>query len=336
MSPFAGIAMPLDDFRELLHPPDLSAELMALLPQIPRGRVTSFGDLAEALGDLAAARWVATKLQELDAETFPVHRVVRRTGVIAGTETLPLELRKTLLKQEGIPLTEDRVELATCRWQAFTGSRPLARLRDLQTQLGGRMTLCPLAELPRRMAGVDVSYAGENIGVAAYTIVETATGRLLHSETITDDVPFPYIPGYLTFRELPLYGRLIERVRDAGRLEEVVLVDGNGILHPRRAGIASMLGYAADLTTIGVSKHLLCGKVLDEGPSPAAVVSTEGTLLGYRYQGNSKRSVLYVSPGQKIDVDGAWRAACSQIFGHRLPEPLYQADRLSRAAARSA
>lgn len=321
--------------RDFLQPPDLSAELESLLRQVPSGCVTSFGDLAEALGDLTAARWVATELLRLDPQLFPVHRVVRRTGIVAGTKSLSLESRTERLKLEGIPLVDGRVDLAASGWRAFLGSRPLAHLRDLQVQLGGRIKLNPLAKLPPRIAGVDVSYAGEHLGVAAYTIVESATGRLLHSETWAGETPFPYIPGYLSFRELPLYWRLLEQVRAAGRMEHVVLVDGNGILHPRRAGIASMLGAVANLITVGVSKHLLCGKIVDHPRSPAPIVSAEGTLLGYRFLGKSARSVWYVSPGQGIDFEGAWQVASSQMFGHRLPEPIYQADRLSRTAARS-
>jgi deoxyribonuclease V len=329
--------MPLTetDFRPLTSPPDLPGELRRLLRQIPVGRVTSFGDLAEALGDLQAARWVATELQELDPDEFPVHRVVRRTGDVPAGKPLPLKERIARLRREGIAVAAERIDLGSTIWREYTGSRPLAALRELQRRVAAETALPALVSLPPRLAGVDVSYGADDVAVAGYTIVETATGRLLHQETHTDRVPFPYVPGYLSFRELPLYARLLERVRAAGRLEPWVLVDGNGILHPRRAGIATMLGCALGVNTVGVSKHLLCGKIDDRSNSPAEIRDNDGMLLGYCVHRGTKRSTLYVSPGVGVDLSGALRLVQSVSVGHRLPEPLYHADRISRIAARA-
>ncbi len=329
--------MPLtdDDFRLLTSPPDLPGELRRLLRQIPAGRATSFGDLAEALGDLKAARWVATELKELDTDEFPVHRVVRRTGDIPGGKPLSADDRIARLRREGVAVAEERVDLASTMWREYTSSRPLAALWELQLRVAAETALPSLVSLPEHIAGVDVSYGADDIAVAAYTIVEIATGRLMHEETYADRVPFPYIPGYLSFRELPLYARLLERVRAAGRLEPWILVDGNGILHPRRAGIATVLGCALAVNTVGVGKHLLCGKIADRSISPAEIRADDGTLLGYCVHRGTKRSTLYVSPGVGVDTSGALRLAQSVSLGHRLPEPLHHADRISRIAARA-
>src|SRR5207244_392523 len=96
--------------------------------------------------------------------------------------------------------------------------------------------------VPRFVGGVDVSYRGAHEGVAAYALVEVASGKLVWSTMIRRPVRFPYITSYLTFRELPLLVALIEEVRAQDRLAPVVMVDGTGRLHPRRAGIASHLG----------------------------------------------------------------------------------------------
>lgn len=318
----------------LAEPPDLAAELRSLVLQIPRGRVAAFGDLAEALGDLQAARWVAMELPALDPEQIPVHRVIRRTGQIVGTASLPMESRLDRLRREGVEIHDETVDLKTAGWNRFSGAKPLEALKELQRQLAARVTLPPLDALPQRIAGVDVSYGRNGLAVAAYAVVDTASRQLLFHETVTAEVRFPYIPGYLSFRELPLYWNLLQKMRDAGRLEPWILVDGNGILHPRRAGIASLLGCVATLHTVGVSKHRLCGQVVDEHSAVSPLVGEDAAVQGFRLRRDSKRSTLYVSPGSGVDVDGALRLAQSQLCGHRLPEPLHHADRLSREAAR--
>ncbi len=121
-------------------------------------------------------------------------------------------------------------------------------------------------------------------------------------------------------------------------MSPVVMVDGTGILHPRRAGIASHLGVVAGIPTIGVTKKLLCGQVdikglrplesrpvlLDEEPVGAAVRPTSGSLRP-----------LFVSPGSGVDLASAVRIASAVLAGKRLPLPLYWADRLSRQGAKN-
>ena len=106
--------------------------------------------------------------------------------------------------------------------------------------------------------------------MAAYALVETETGRLVWSATVRRRVAFPYISTYLSFREIPIYLDLLDEVRAAGRLSEVLLVDGSGILHHRHAGVASHLGVVASLPTVGVTKKLLCGRVDIEGMARAS------------------------------------------------------------------
>ena len=97
--------------------------------------------------------------------------------------------------------------------------------------------------------------------------------ELVWSAKIRRAIRFPYITSYLTFRELPILLELLGEVRAAGRMAPVLLVDGSGILHPRRFGVASHLGVAADAATIGVTKKLLCGKVDIGGDGGAGVAA---------------------------------------------------------------
>lgn len=322
------------ELQLITQPPDLSVELRSLLQQIPAGRVTSYGDLAEALGDLHAARWVATELQTFDPEDDPVHRVLRRTGEVIGTARFPVQQRCQRLRQEGVTIRKGAVETRTFGWTDFTGSRPLKQLQAVQQRLLSQMKTPPLQYSPQRVAGVDVSYSRDGRGVAAYVVVETKSRKIVQQETAIAEIRFPYIPGYLSFRELPVYAKLREQIERSGQIEPWVLVDGNGILHPRRAGIACQLGCLWSVRTVGVSKHQLCGKVANQRLNRAELRADDGTILGYRLQRESKRGTLYVSPGWDIDVDGAWMLVDSQMQGHRLPDPIYHADRLSREVAR--
>ncbi len=120
----------------------------------------------------------------------------------------------------------------------FTSDRPLEVLADYQNRVAAQVALRPRRKVPQQVGGVDVSYISPSEGVAAYALVEVATGELLWSTTIRRPVRFPYITSYLTFRELPLLVELIDEVRGRDRIAPVVLVDGTGILHPRQAGIA--------------------------------------------------------------------------------------------------
>ena len=187
------------------------------------------------------------------------------------------------------------------------------------------------------------SYPTQDEGVAAYTLFDMRDGRLLWSQTFRRRLSFPYISSYLTFRELPVYLELFEGVRAADKLAEMVLVDGTGILHPRRSGIASALGVVADVATVGVTKKLLCGTVdlkdmkpFERRPvfaTPADEEAAQACGVAVRTTAGSRRP-LFVSPGHRVNLAVAEAVVSRFLTGHRLPEPLYMADRLSRAAGR--
>jgi deoxyribonuclease V len=130
---------------------------------------------------------------------------------------------------------------------------------------------------------------------------------------------------------------LLEDVRKQQKLADVVIVDGNGLLHPRFAGIASHVGVLAGVRTIGIGKKLLCGRSNLEGmkaddPRP---VLYHDRLVGMAWKATSTSRPIFVSPGHLIDVAGAMRVVRRLGFGHRVPEPNYLADALSRRTARS-
>jgi deoxyribonuclease V len=296
--------------------------------------VTTCGALAEALGAAVAARWVGQFTLEHDhAAGCPCHRVVRAEGKLGGYIDGPVEVKIGRLAAEGIDVQGAAVDLARYGFDTFVSDRPLEELRRVQEALLDRVSLRPRRQMPRLVGGVDVSYPRGGDGVAAYALVESDSGRLVWSATIRRPVRFPYITSYLAFRELPILLELLDEVRAAGRIAPVLLVDGSGILHQRRAGIATHLGVAARLPTIGVTKRLLCGRAELEGMGldESRPVVYDDRLIGVALRtGPKSRRPIFVSPGHLVDVTFAERVVRRLLRGRRLPEPLYWADRLSR------
>jgi deoxyribonuclease V len=317
---------------------DLFAELHRLLNQVPPGRLTTPGGLAAALGNPIAARWIGHFLLHHDHDaTCCCHRAVRAGGVLGPFPEGEVS-KAARLEAEGVAVQDRQVDLDRYGFDRFISDRPLERLSRLQESLAAEVKIRPRRRMPRLVGGVDVSYVSPNEGVAAYALVDFSTGELVWSTTVRRPVRFPYITSYLTFRELPLLTALLEEVRAAARLSPVVLVDGTGILHPRHAGIASHLGVVASLATVGVTKKLLCGQVDLEGLQPleSRPVVHDDRLLGVAIRvGSGSRRPIFVSPGHRVDVAFAEQLVRRSLTGHRLPTPLYWADRLSRQRARS-
>ena len=147
---------------------------------------------------------------------------------------------------------------------------------------------------------------------------------------------FPYVPGYLSFRESPF---LVEAFKQLRPVPDLIFVDGQGISHPRRLGIACHLGLLLDRPTIGVAKSILVGKPAGPlGPEPGDRVPlvwkglTIGTVLRTRRNANP----LYVSPGHRISLETAVEWVLRTGRGYRLPEPTRQAHLASNVVRRAA
>ena len=329
-------AMDLD----LQNLPDMEYKLMELVRQVPNGRVTTYGRLAEALGDPVAARWVGHFLRHHTHEpTCLCHRVVRAGGELGGFVTGNIDEKARLLRADEIEVAADSVDLDRYGFSDFAGEQPLDQLRDFQSQLKNELLLSYDGTSPKLIAGVDVSYSANGDGVAAYALVDASSHDLVWSTTIRDAVRFPYITSYLAFRELPLLVQLLNEAVGLSPPADVVIVDGSGVMHPRGAGIASQLGIVANIPTIGVTKKLLCGHVdlreMQPGEMRPVVMDGDRVGVALRHRQTSKRP-LFISPGHRIDVDTAAQLVCHLSESRPLPEPIYWADRLSRREAKTA
>jgi deoxyribonuclease V len=321
----------VDYFRQ---PPDLASELRALIRQVPVGRVATCGALAQALGNVVASRSIGKFLREHDHDDdCNCHRIVLAGGDLGGYATGELREKALRLSREGVAVVDGKVDLNLYAHTDFQSWRPLEVLADQQRALLARLRVEDQVDpSPEFVAGVDVSYAGDD-GVAAYALVDLSSGKLKWSTTVRRRVTFPYITSYLAYRELPILLELLDVVRQENRLADVVLVDGSGIMHPRGAGIASQLGIVSGLPTIGVTKKRLFGRVKLDDMRPGEmreVLDGERQIgVAIRHRPKSPRP-LFVSPGHGVSVNTAAGLVKRLLLGRSLPETIYWADRLSR------
>lgn len=309
-----------------------------MLHQVPAGRVTTYGAIARALGDVVASRWVGHYLlHHPHNPDCPCHRVVRACGDLGGYVNGSAQEKRRRLQQDGVIVRGERVELGRFYWDTFRSSRPLVKLRDLQRKLAQKVSLSDSPRHVRTVGGVDVSYTSGGQAVAACAVLDLERSELLRSTTLRGEVRFPYISSFLAFRELPMLLKIARQVQQDGIRPDIWIVDGSGVLHPRRAGIASMLGVVLQASTIGITKKLLCGAVSLKGMTAgeARPVCEDGMPLGFALSHrSSSRRPLYISPGHRVSVSQALEVIQRQTVRSGLPEVIYWADRLSRRAAK--
>ncbi|MFO8034247.1 MAG: endonuclease V [Candidatus Bipolaricaulota bacterium] len=314
-----------------LSVPSILEQLQSLVKQVPAGRVTTFKALADALGDPGVARFVGMWLAGPEGAELPVHRVVYASGEIARGRFADQGPNMAQLREEGVHVVGTRVEpLGAYFFWDFRADRPLARLREEQDELAGKVRFDPL-EGPALVGGLDIGYRDDR--AVAVCALCTSDGQLEDYVWADCEVRFPYISGYLAWRELPPYLRVWEEVRASARVPDVVLVDGNGILHPRRLGIASHLGLLLDVPTVGVAKRPLCGDFNTAGMTIGEwrPVVLEGETVAAALRTGRNRT-LFISPGHRTDLASALDVVAGQAQASEQPSPLRWAHELAREA----
>ncbi len=313
--------------------PDIVGALRDLVFQIPAGRVTTYRALAEALGDPDSVRFVTAFLGSEEAKDWPAHRVVHSSGALGRAFGEDQTKTAEKLRKEGVRVVGDRVDpLLQFFFAEFRTDRPLARLQEEQREVAKRMVLCPLPE-DGKIGAVDVAYRGDE-AVAAFVLADHR-GEPLDFLISRTPARFPYIRTYLSYRELPAYLTALKEAEEKGLFPDILLVDGNGILHPRRAGIATHLGVLLDLPTVGVAKGHLCGDVNTEGMviGEWRPVLLEGEVVGGAIRTGRNRT-LFVSPGHRADVKTSVDLVLALTQKDELPPPLRFAHEVATEAAR--
>ena len=167
------------------------------------------------------------------------------------------------------------------------------------------------------VCGVDVSYKN-NVGYCSATIVDKDTLNKVECTNTIVAIDQPYIPGLFMLRE---YKPIMKALQMLKREFQILLVDGHGILHPRRCGLACYIGVMVDKPTIGVAKSLLCGLVRED-----KYVELGGDILGFQITNGNKKHI-YVSVGHRISLGSAIKIVKELTrTGQLIPEPLRIAD----------
>lgn len=209
------------------------------------------------------------------------------------------------------------------RWKLTPGQAV-----DLQRKLAARVETRDRFPRPiRAIAGVDASFHGDR-AVGAVVVLSYPDLQVVEERVAKTPLRFPYVPGLLSFREIPAVLAAWSRLRCR---PEILMCDGHGIAHPRRFGLASHLGVLLSMPSIGCAKSLLCGK-----HAPLAIprgatspILFDGCVVGAAVRTRDGIAPVYVSTGHRISLASSIRIVlkCART---RIPEPTRRADRLTR------
>ena len=204
-------------------------------------------------------------------------------------------------------------------------AQAIALQRELRAHLILEDRLSPV----QRVAGVDVGFeAGGTVTRAAVAMLGYPGLELLETAIARRPTTFPYIPGLLSFRELPA---VLEALEQLPELPDLLLCDGQGIAHPRRFGIASHLGLLTDIPSIGVAKTRLCG-THEEPPHQRGAwtpLRVEDEVIGAVLRTRPGVKPLYISPGHRISLSTAIQYVMACCTRYRLPETTRHPPRLA-------
>jgi deoxyribonuclease V len=196
-----------------------------------------------------------------------------------------------------------------------------SRAREIQEELAGQVSRRGRIENPHLVGGLDISVNRfAKTGTAAAVVLSFPALELLETSVVTGPLEFPYVPGLLSFREAPLTLAACEKL---ALTPDVFLVDGQGIAHPRRMGIASHLGLCLGVPTIGCAKSRLIGEHEEPGQAAGSYADLVdgGEVIGAVLRTRTGIRPVYVSIGSGIDLASAVRLVLDCCHGHRLPEP---------------
>lgn len=193
----------------------------------------------------------------------------------------------------------------------------------LQKELAAKVTLVPLTKEPKLIGGCDVSmnrFAKE--GYAGFVTLSYPELELLDHAVVKDQIPMPYIPGLLSFREIPM---LLKAWKKLAAKPDLIIVDGIGIAHPRRFGIASHLGVLLGIPTIGCAKSVLTGIYEEPAQVPGSFSylydkRDQSIIIGAALRTKANVKPVFVSPGNLITLEESVELVYASVRKHRLPE----------------
>jgi len=203
-----------------------------------------------------------------------------------------------------------------------------SRAREVQAELSGKVKFTRLKKSPELIAGIDCAFSrdGERI-LAAVIVLRPPQFELAEMVSASRKVTFPYIPGLLSFREAPVCIAAVEKLQ---RFPDVFIIDGQGIAHPRRLGLAAHLGLFLDRPTIGCAKSRLTGAYeeppLEKGgyrllKDEKGKQNTQSEIIGAVVRTRTNVKPVFVSVGHRCLLEDAVRVVLDCSVKYRLPEP---------------
>ncbi|WP_263787859.1 deoxyribonuclease V [Salinibacter grassmerensis] len=202
--------------------------------------------------------------------------------------------------------------------------------KRIQRRLASEVTERALPDGVETVAGIDVSVR-DDMAQAAVSVLQLPELNVVDEAVHRCEVPFPYVPGLLSFREMPAVLPALERLRAT---PDVFVTDSHGAAHPRRFGLACHLGVLLDVPAVGVAKSILIGAPQGElSPEKGSRVPLvdDGETIGTVLRTRTDVNPVYVSIGHRCTLDGAAALMLECSPRYKIPEPTRQAHKLSRA-----
>ena len=198
----------------------------------------------------------------------------------------------------------------------------------IQRKLAAAVRPAPLEKPVETVAGIDVSIRGD-LAQAAIVVLSFPDLEVIDQAIYRAEVPFPYIPGLLSFREMPV---ILPALEQLSVRPDVLMTDSQGRAHPRRMGLACHLGVLLDWPTLGVAKTRLTGHfdALGEEKGSRAPLVHQGEVVGVALRTRTGIKPVYVSIGHRITLDESIALALACAPRYKIPEPTRQAHHLSR------
>ena len=300
-----------------------------LVRQIPEGNISSYGAVAEALGDKIAARAVGRMMnQNPNADTMPCYKIVNSDGRIGGFG-LGIDNKIRRLNKVNIEVDNNKiVDFKSVFFKDFKTDFPLKKLRQEQINLNKRISLIDGFKKINTVAGIDIAYPKNEFEQAcgACVVMDYNSKKIIERKTIFWETNFPYISTYLFYREFPIIWELINILKSE---PTIFMFDGNGILHPYGIGLATQAGITLNKPSIGIAKRLLYGDI--ENRKVKINEEEKGIIF---YSSEKIKRPIYVSPGHKITFESTFKIV-KNLSKYKIPEPLRQAHILAKKTINS-
>ncbi len=223
-----------------------------------------------------------------------------------------------------------KIPAARHRWNLTAG-----KAAALQRRLAAEVRHAPLRRTPRLVAGADCAILGDGRGIiACWVLWDAKTRSVVEQAWAVQAIRFPYVPGLLSFRETPALLVAARRLRGE---PDACIIDGHGLAHPRRFGIACHVGLLLDRPTMGCAKSRLCGGYREPGDQAgrSSRLLESGETIGRVMRTREGVKPVFVSVGHRIDLAGAVRLVRQCCTRFRLPEPTRLAHQLAAEVKRT-